>query len=212
MEIDPNPAPGFPPRRLFPNVSELVGRRDRVLVSDDLSQDISSLAQAAARATQLVGDEYPNLTSSDSVEGNPAEPDFIPFEPLEFDAMAALAAHDNNLSPSSPPEDGEIIEDDSMNRYFEQAMSEAESELADAVAADAEANAGPWQPPTPPRQQSQAENAELRPWRRARDARRQQTQEAAEVASERAAARSDSEDNFTTPLRRQTRPGDGITV
>jgi hypothetical protein len=158
MEIDPNPPPGFPPRQLFPDESELADRRDRVLASDDLNQGISSLAQAAARATQLVGNAYPDLTSSDSVQGNPAEPDFIPFEPVEFDAMAALAAHDDALPRSSPPEDGEIIEDDSLVRYFNQAASEAESELAEAMSEAAAAA------PTPPRQQTSEHNASARWW------------------------------------------------
>jgi len=87
-----------------------------------------------------------------SVQGNP-EQDFIPLEPVEFDAMAALAARDDALSPPSPPEDGEIVEDDSLARYFDQAVSEAESELADAVSEAAEASAGPWQQLTPPRRQ-----------------------------------------------------------
>ena len=89
-------------------------------------------ARAAARATELVGNEYPGLTSSESVEGNPAEPDFIPLESMEFDAMAALAARDNNLMHHSPPEDGEIVEDDTLEEYFDQAVREAQSELAEA--------------------------------------------------------------------------------
>jgi hypothetical protein len=122
MEIDPNPPPGFPARRrLFHDESELV------------EQGISSLAQASWRATELVGIADPDLVSSDSTQGNP-EQDFIPIEPVEFDAMAALAARDDALPRSSPPEDGEIVEDDTLARYFDQAASEAESELADAVA------------------------------------------------------------------------------
>jgi hypothetical protein len=101
--------------------------------------------------------------SSDSTQGNP-EQDFIPLEPVEFDAMAALAARDDALPRSSPPEDGEIVEDDSLVRYFDQAASEAESELADAVAAAAEASAGPWQPPTPPRQRTPEHDAAAREW------------------------------------------------
>ena len=199
MEIDPNPPPGFAPRQLF---------ADEQVVLDGLNRGSSSLAEAAARASELVGSATSDsvqgtssldqaswtasrnvrageeltfegdsesgtgtwtasrdirageeLTfdyeSSDSTQGNP-EQDFIPLE-SEFDAMAALAAHDDALPRSSPPEDGEIVEDDSMERYFDLAVSEAESELADAVA---------------------------------------------EIASERAAARSGGEDSFTTPIRR----------
>jgi len=140
MEIDPNPPPGFPARRrLFPDESELV------------EQGISSLAQASWRATELVGSADPDLVSSDSTQGNP-EQDFVPLD-SDFDAMAALAARDDALSPPSPPEDGEIVEDDTLARYFDQAVSEAESELADAVSEAAEASAGPWQQLTPPRRQ-----------------------------------------------------------
>ena len=132
MEIDPNPPPGFAPRRLFAEEDEHADRRGRVLVSDGFDQGSSSLARAAARATELVGNEYPGLTSSESVEGNPAEPDFIPLESMEFDAMAALAARDNNLMHHSPPEDGEIVEDDTLEEYFDQAVREAQNELAEA--------------------------------------------------------------------------------
>ena len=141
MEIDPNPPPGFPARRrLFPEDSDPPTTPPRTHLT---------LAQAAVRASELVRDTSP---ADMSVQGNP-EQDFIPFEPVEFDAMAALAARDDALSPPSPPEDGEIVEDDSLERYFEQAVSDAESELADAVAEAAEASAGPWQPLTPPRRQ-----------------------------------------------------------
>jgi hypothetical protein len=166
MEVDPNPPPGFPARRrlVYPDESESADRRDRVLASDDLSQGISSLAQASWRATELVVSADPDLVSSDSTQGNP-EQDFIPLE-SDFDAMAALAARDDALpnSSSSPPEDGEIVEDDSLVRYFDQAASEAESELADAVAEAAEASAGPWQPPTPPRQRTPEHDAAAREW------------------------------------------------
>ena len=141
MEIDPNPPPGFPARRrLFPEDSDPPTTPPRTHLT---------LAQAAARASELVRDTSP---ADMSVQGNP-EQDFIPLEPVEFDAMAALAARDDALSPPSPPEDGEIVEDDSLERYFEQAVSDAESELADAVAEAAEASAGPWQQLTPPRRQ-----------------------------------------------------------
>jgi hypothetical protein len=132
MEIDPNPPPGFPARRrLFPEDSDPPTTPPRTHLT---------LAQAAARASELVRDTSP---ADMSVQGNP-EQDFIPLEPVEFDAFAALAARDDALSPPSPPEDGEIVEDDSLARYFDQAVSEAESELADAVAeaAVAAANLG----------------------------------------------------------------------
>jgi hypothetical protein len=82
---------------------------------------------------------------------------------VEFDAMAALAAHDDALPRSSPPEDGEIVEDDTLARYFDQAVSEAENELEDAVA-EAAAAAARLAAATPPRQQTSEHNASARWW------------------------------------------------
>ena len=189
MEIDPNPPPGFPVRRRLVYPGEDLELVQHQQLDSDLPttpplrpatpppRTHLTLAQAAAIASELVRDTSP---ADVSVQGNHEE-DFVPLE-SEFDAMAALAARDEDLLPSSPPEDGEIVEDNTLERYFDQAVSEAQSELAEAA--------------------EQRERRRAR--RRARAARRQQVQEA--VENELAEAVAEAAEAAAGPWRPPTPP------